>query len=105
MEPNAEWVLAEKWLGHEAYHSPPPTSPICLHGTQKDNFTFVLCCYLELYYSGIHNSKRNCYTCLQGSERARGKTSLTAHVLSIILLLLIMNTNTVKVFRISDQCI
>jgi len=26
MQPNAEWVLAEKWLGHEAYHSPPPTS-------------------------------------------------------------------------------
>jgi len=84
-------------------------SPICLHGMQRNNFIFVLCCYLELYYSGTHNSKRNCYPCLQGSERARVKTSLTAHVLSIILLLLIMNTNAV-VFRIysvlyeSNEC-
>jgi len=26
IQPNAQWVLVEKWLGHEAEHSPPPTS-------------------------------------------------------------------------------
>jgi hypothetical protein len=46
------WVLValslwDRWPGHEAYHSPPSsakvkddTSPIQLHGTHRNNFTF-----------------------------------------------------------------
>jgi len=52
--------LGVRWLGHEADHSPTSSNelknewsctstPICLHGIKRDNFTFTLdflMCYL-----------------------------------------------------------
>jgi hypothetical protein len=45
--------LGVRWLGHEADHSPTPSNelknewsctstPVCLHGIKRDNFTFTL---------------------------------------------------------------